>query len=504
MEDNRPYKIPWPKDLTEYIIRECARRYYMFFSTKHGVAACTYCGTEFNLNDLPHLQHESSCRCEINCPECGTSLIPKDMRYGRKKLTDNGRVTWIRGYGSVTFIETDIFTIDYKLPHPTVILSPEQQIRMSAKSQERYDWRDSWYGGGDWIKVKTIGHKAPPQVYGISDWHDHLYLPEEYVNPGSDLQYANLDVSRFADNWFSDHFMIDKMIRYMSDFLKYPATEILEKSGFEEIVLDRAKGQKTRHLNMRAKDLRKILKVNGADVKKMREGNPSIAFLDDLHRIRKQAPWAKIDDIERLGLIMNRWVDTRKMDLIEANVDISKLMKRLLEEVRATGDLITISDYADYLEAVNLLGRRLDKKTLYPHNFMAAHDEAIGEAERKKQDIDESNFARFQTEITGMTAPFIVGSLLIRPAATPQELRNESRELSHCVRTYIDKVANGFTSILFIRKTEEPEKPYFTLELSCTGEVVQCRGDHNCGYPDDVAAFIDQWMKWRKKERITA
>ena len=504
MEDNRPYKIPWPKGMTEYIIENCAQHYYMFFSTKHGVAACTHCGSEFNLSDLPTLQHESGRKLRVSCPECGKQMIPKDMRYGRKKLTDNGRITWIRGYGPVTFIETDIFTIDYKLPHPTVIISPDQQIRISKKSQERYDWRDSWYGGGDWIKIKTIAHKAAPQIYGVSDWHDHLYLPEEYVNPGTDLQYANLDVNRFADDWFSDHFMIDKLIRYMSDFLKYPATEILEKSGFEDIVMDRAKGAKTRYLNMRAKDLRKILKVNGADVKKLRDGNPSIAFLDSMGRIRKYAPWASVDDIDELCRIMNRWIDTRKMGMITTHVDMSKLLKRMLDYRRRTGSTFTISDYGDYLEAVLLLGMRLDKKTLYPADFAMAHDEAIDEAERQKPTIEVENFTRFQKEITGMEDPFILGTLMIRPAATPQELRDESQALNHCVRTYIDRVSRGTTSILFIRKTEEPNVPYFTLELNPNGRVVQCRGDHNCGYPEEVKQFIDKWMSWRKKERMTA
>ena len=507
MEDNRPYKITWPKDLKDYILRDCARRHYMFFSKKYGLAACTHCGTEFKLDDMPYLRHESSCRVETYCPECGAPVIPKDMRYGRKKLTDNGRVTWIRGYGSVTFIETDIFTIDYKLPHPTVILSPDQQIRISKKSQERYDWRDSWYGGGDWIKVKTIAHKAAPQVYGVSDWHDHLYLPEEYVNPGTDLRYANLDVNRFADDWFSDHFMIDKLIRYMSDFLKYPATEILEKSGFDNIVMNRANGCRTRYLNMRAKDLRKILKMNGADVKKLRQENPTIGFLEEIHRIRKYAPWAQIEDIGELGNILNRYIETRVMDRIEASTDISKLLKKILDYEIRTGNTFTIRDYGDYLEAVLRLGARLDKKTLYPKDFAEAHNRYIDEAERKKKTIDAVNFSKYQLEITGMEEPFIDGSLMIRPAVTPQELRTESQMLNHCVRTYIDKVARGITSILFIRRMEEPEKPYFTLELSPKGEVVQCRGDHNCSYPEEVEEFINKWKDWREhtifpKERV--
>lgn len=98
-----------------------------------------------------------------------------------------------------------------------------------------------------------------------------------------------------------------------------------------------------------------------------------------------------------------------------------------------------------------------------------------------------------------MIEPYVSGALLIRPAASPKELRQESKVLGHCVRTYAGRVQAGGTSILFIRKTEDPDTPYFTLELNAQGRIVQCRGNHNCAYPDDVAAFINEWYEWWKK-----
>lgn len=42
--------------------------------------------------------------------------------------------------------------------------------------------------------------------------------------------------------------------------------------------------------------------------------------------------------------------------------------------------------------------------------------------------------------------------------------------------------------IFFIRRKEEPEKPYYTLEWH--GKVVQCRGSHNCDMTPEVKAFV--------------
>lgn len=508
MDDNRPYKIPRPKGLTEYVLKHCQRQGYLIFSEKEEKIICTRCGAEFPLQKMPWIRHAPDGRrperdagfLEEMCPHCRNTGLPKNIRYGRKSLRDYGRIIWMRAYGKVTFLEVDRFLIDYEDPHTKVYYDATEQIRLSAEKQERWDRDDGWFGTFGWYQVKKIGLKAAPQIFGGSAWHDHLYD----VAVGTDLKYADVEPERFESGYWDENIEISGLIGYMTDFLKYPAVEILEKSGFEQIVKDRAEGARTRHLNMRARDLRKILKVNGEDVKALRKEEPGVRFIDSLHRVRKMAPWAKVEDISELHTITNVYIETRRMEQIEKTVDMPKLLRRLLEETRATGDSITLGDYADYLEAVVRLGRRLDKKTLYPRNFLRAHDEAIGEAEEKKKTIDAANFAKYQKEITGMEGPQIRGDLLIRPAKTPQELRNESQALNHCVRTYIDRVARGQTSILFIRKVKEPDKPYFTMEINAKGDMVQCRGKNNCGYPAEVGEFISEFMKEYKKARVHA
>ena len=509
MEDNRPYRIPRPKGLTEYVLQHCQRQAYLIFSEKEEKIICTRCGAEFPLQKMPWIRHAPDarptggyhvgCRMEM-CPKCRKAGLPKNIRYGRKSLRDYGRIIWMRAYGKVTFLEVDRFLIDYKDPHPQVFYDATQQIRLTKETQERWDRDDGWFGTFGWYRVKKIGLKASPQAYGYSDWHDHLYD----VAVGTDLQYADVDTARFDSGCWDENIEISRLIRYMTDFLKYTATEILEKSGFETLVMNRAAGLRSRYLNMRARDLRKILKVNGADVRALREEEPSIGFLESLHQIRKMAPWAEVRDVSELDAIANVYINSQKMGMVKERTDVSKLLRRLLEETRATGGHITLNDYADYLEAVIRLGRRLDKKTLYPKNFLRAHDEAIEEAEEKKTTIDAANFAKYQREITGMEGPQIRGDLLIRPAKTPQELRNESQALNHCVRTYIDRVAKGQTSILFIRRVKEPDRPYFTMELNSSGEMVQCRGRNNCGYPKEVGEFIREFMKEYKKARVHA
>ena len=88
------------------------------------------------------------------------------------------------------------------------------------------------------------------------------------------------------------------------------------------------------------------------------------------------------------------------------------------------------------------------------------------------------------------------GGLIIRAAQTQEELRDEGAALHHCVAGYAKRMADGETAIFFIRRAEESDAPYYTLELR-NKQVIQCRTNHNKSYEQDpaVKAFVDQWLK---------
>lgn len=110
-KDTRPFKIDRPEGLAEYIKRNCQNQDYLIFSDKKWKCACTRCGEEMPLDDLPPLVHSTK-DVGIICPKCGASVIPKNARYGRKTLTDQGRIIWTKAAGRDTYIEVDEFIID--------------------------------------------------------------------------------------------------------------------------------------------------------------------------------------------------------------------------------------------------------------------------------------------------------------------------------------------------------------------------------------------------------
>ncbi|WP_251843116.1 PcfJ domain-containing protein, partial [Enterococcus faecalis] len=70
-----------------------------------------------------------------------------------------------------------------------------------------------------------------------------------------------------------------------------------------------------------------------------------------------------------------------------------------------------------------------------------------------------------------------IDDLLFLAPHSLQEIVEEGQVLHHCVGSqhYLEQHTKGKTTIVFIRRKEEPDKPYFTLEYR-EKRVIQVQG----------------------------
>lgn len=79
-----------------------------------------------------------------------------------------------------------------------------------------------------------------------------------------------------------------------------------------------------------------------------------------------------------------------------------------------------------------------------------------------------------------------------------QELDIEGNVLHHCVGTYKHNLAGGNEIILFLRRTEDPRTPFYTIDLDPEGYVRQIHTKYNGDIQndperDEIKAFLDNW-----------
>ena len=76
-----------------------------------------------------------------------------------------------------------------------------------------------------------------------------------------------------------------------------------------------------------------------------------------------------------------------------------------------------------------------------------------------------------------------------------QEIIDEGKALCHCVGGYAERHAKGKLHIMFIRKADKPDVPFYTVEVDLFGKIVQVRGQRNCKTTPEVDAFIEAYKE---------
>lgn len=177
--------------------------------------------------------------------------------------------------------------------------------------------------------------------------------------------------------------------------------------------------------------------------------------------------------------------------------------------------------YNDYLS----MAWRMDDRELYKPKFktldemVLAHDNLSiysnvqydRNLDRNFQDFYSSKWSQYEfkqeeeKDKKGNVKKEALKWMVVAPK-TPIELVKEGTLLHHCVKTYIERVAEGITNIVFIRDVNEPNIPFFTVEVSNENTIEQVHGfaNRNADTEEGLEEFIEIWAKARhlKKNSI--
>lgn len=152
----------------------------------------------------------------------------------------------------------------------------------------------------------------------------------------------------------------------------------------------------------------------------------------------------------------------------------------------------------DYWNMANDVYGELPESMMYPKNITRAHDRVLKEKKEKENAVLSEKIKKRARYAAALVFTDKDTGLMIRPAVSHAELIREGKVLDHCVATYARQVADGSTLILFVRRINDPDTPFFTLEYK-NGAVVQNRGFKNCARTPEVEKFEEKWLEHIKK-----
>lgn len=131
------------------------------------------------------------------------------------------------------------------------------------------------------------------------------------------------------------------------------------------------------------------------------------------------------------------------------------------------------------------------------------------EEQNRKECVQRAKLNKVKIEFR-KTLEFEDKDYLIRLPVDKNEIVKEGMELHHCVGSYAERYETGDTTIMFLRKKSEPDKPFYTIEVEIglmDGKVAgvrikqaHCVNNGWLGLCVSAALFVYKWCRIKNIE----
>lgn len=471
----------------------------------------------------------------IVCPFCGAAAEMKCVgKIGQGNMLEeyrpavflhtsqSGKTIYAQGYWMrKEYIKADTDTL---CAPPLFMATMVYRFRAG----EAIRWEQAW--SGEWYRAKrSCFGEEPFRTSGLfSQVPEYSVIGLERLEK-SFLRYIDLNEARCAiESYRRDHSKTGSMIRFLYVAAQYPRqTEMLLKMGLGDILHDWVwlKKKNAAVLRWEESDPRKAFRLTGAELREWIDSGGStqvLAFRKQLERAGISAGIAETAQMVTGTVDLESVVRSAFRKTEEWHGDKGQVLRYLRANtgIERRWRLDTVTRYwLDYIDAAESNGVQLwKKKNFLPQGLQQAHDrecsirqarlDAVRAAEAQRKALAEAEIWAARTEeVRRKYTLELDGMAIVAPTCAADILR-EGKVLCHCVGGYADRHRDGSTTILFLRKAEDPEKPFLTIEMN-GNNLVQIHGYRNEGLytgkgrfaPDPRNVYkdwLETWICWLK------
>jgi hypothetical protein len=481
--DMMAFNAVMPRPKTKSIINSVWED-YLWFSKKDGVGYCTKCGGNFA--PAKPFRHGAV----LECPVCHKKLKARDTH--RKTRED---IRWV----VVPYMNGDnLMTRRFRvLINWTDFRNPVIDVtELYRDVHDGAKWTGYMYWRTNDDRMMWMQFKEQRGGFYYSAYTGNFYTPHEETiyHPErlrlADTKYRYFPVMELLEP--NSAWGIDNMMYHAET---KPWIELLYKVGFAKLCRSAMESYGGVPVDESATDVIRLLKVTRKSYKLLLSiGDPTVEQL----KLLQSYPVESLDDLSYLSFMSKAMYggDAKAWNMIQ-----TKKGRKTLRYL-STLEPKDVRDYFDYVSWLDKLGYDMtDEYYLFPSDFRTAHDTLSvayqkykDRAAKKQKQLQNKVLARLKKENDLPAFHLHSRGLFVTIAGSTEELAREGRELHHCVATYADKVANGETMILFIRKESDPDTPFYTMEFK-DGMIQQLRGYANCEPTGEVLRFRDDFIR---------
>ena len=284
------------------------------------------------------------------------------------------------------------------------------------------------------------------------------------------------------------------VLKYLRLYEQYPQMEYVMKLGLIRLV----KSKQILNLVKKDKAFRKWLIQNKENMKYKYYYVSTI-----IQAYKSKKPLDEIQLIESTKKELSKFSNKNQIKDIIGN-EITKLAAYLIKQ------RTNIYTYYDYIKACKYLNLDMkEERNVYPKDFTRWHDIRIDEYKIKKAEEDEKARKEIYVKFLSVANKYIKlerykEDIIVIIAKSPNELREEGEKLSHCVgkMNYDMKFIREESLIFFIRKKENKETPFVTMEYSLKSkQILQCYGENNKKPEKEILDYINnKWLPYANRK----
>ncbi len=488
---------------------------YIFFSRQGRTAHC-FCTNCFGTFDV--LSKEIVSDTFRTCPICGTKCKTRSEGIGRKSLAKERLVCYLMPAdgGNAVFAICGLLYNNYGKPYFRG--SAQMTVNELAKH-----YRGSEFEIKSVIRYATDSVRQVDSIWGTPN---KVSFYEPYLTRGSfyysSRMYYDIENPEALQDTFMKYIPMNykgnKQMTYLKYAIEYPAVEMLMKLGGSQIIMD---------IIDYKKPCKSVIDLSGKTSAEVFKTDPNSAAVIRNYIKESKYPvsvqnlqiWKKLNQKEYKG----KYKISDVKDIADFCSDYRKIFKyskmigttprKFMNYIKKQCDTHTtwrrshsnvLMLYDDYIDECTQLEYDVkDRQINMPSDLFAAHERTssavraiIEEIQRKK---DEKKTKQYQEGIYKKLLDMYAYSdndySIIVPASAADIVR-EGKEQQHCVAGYAERHIQGKLAILFMRKTSEPDKALYTIEMHGK-ELKQIQGYRNSKKPDETEnEWFHNWLKW--------
>ena len=510
-EEEKKEQKPWDEDmkrvpkipdgLEEWMHRQCCDVFFLVYKYEKNqkTATCTRCGSVVQVEGLRN-------NVKKICPVCHVKALCKSE--GKRMQTEG--TGWY--YGKVIqkidggIVEREFRRrewyrgVDFRKPR--VIFEEISRILiLDGQKPRRYEWESYKQKYVRWCLWKDW-----------DPWGHHYCYEESKIYPPTMREARKTEIMKKSSFrcWKKPPM---GLVEYMAIEQGNPAVEKLAKIGMFTLAEDLINTYYDKNLLKEdATELTKMLKIDAARLKRMKGmKKANIQTLLWMQREKDQNVIWQDKMIEELGEA--KITPTMLFFLPPGTMTDVKKYNYLKKQAKLSGESLhqTAITWDDYYSMAGSEKMNLKNEMIYkPKDLKYAHDELIAIRNTKNLEKEAKEIEKKYPKVAGQLGKlkkfeFKLGKYQIVAPQKVFDIVREGMILKHCVHSceyYFLRITRDESYLFFLRKTEHPDMPWYTLEVEPSGNIRQKRttGDRQNKDFDDAVEFLKKWQQFFKKQ----